>query len=258
MFGFKEIPYKQYQTNFLKTVVFHILYPKIEDFNDKKNEIIDTFKAVFPRINTPPGGEISISFDNKETPIVQHVKNEGTIEMKSDSGQKVLNISNSLLSLTISGREYKSNSDLKELIKNINDFFQRCSIEETYRIAIRKINIIEFNYSDNDSSTEILSSVINEQLVGDVSYLPNSKFIKQNMHLLNFNNGDYNLNLKYGLNIPQVPSKNIAQVIIDIDLFNDSITSVDGLINITDKINKEIFNAYNWSLSETFLKLLNE
>ena len=258
MFGFDHIPYRQFNKNFLKTVVFQVAFNKIEGFNGKKNEIINKFNSIFPRVNTPTGGGIEISFNNKETPIVQHVKNDGVIEMKSESGQKVLNISNSSLSLTISGREYKNYLELKELIKNINDFFQCCEIKETYRIAIRKINIIEFNYSENESSSEILSSVINEHLIGDINYLPKSKFIKQNMHLLSFNNGDFNLNLKYGLNIPTIPSQNIAQVIIDIDLFNSSITPVSELINTSDNINKEIFNAFNWSLSETFLNLLND
>lgn len=258
MFGFKDISYKQYETNFLKTVVFQISFNKIEGFINKKSYIIDNFKSIFPRINTPNGGEIAISFDKEETPIVQHIKNDGTIEMKSESGQKVLNISNNSLSLTISGLEYKNYLELKGLIENINDFFQCCSIKETFRIAIRKINIVEFNYTDDDNTTEILGTVINENLVGNVNYLPKSKFTKQNMHLLNFNNGDYNLNLKYGLNIQQIPSSNIAQVIIDIDLFNSSINPVSELINITDNINKEIFNAFNWSISETFLNLLND
>ncbi len=258
MFGFNDISYKQFNKNFLKTVVFQISFNKIEGFGGKKNEIIHKFNNFFPLVKTPTGGEIAISFNNKETPIVQHVKNDGTIEMKSENGQKILTISNESLTLTISGRDYKSYLELKDLIYNINEFFKCCNIIEIYRIAIRKINIIEFNYSASNSSIEILSSVINEHLIGDVNYLPKSQFIKQNMHLISFNNENYNLNLKYGLNIPQIPSQNIAQVIIDIDLFNNSTSPIGDMITISDNINKEIFNAFNWSINESFLNLLNE
>ena len=258
MFGFSDIVHKQFNQNFLKTVVFQISFTKIEDFNTKKEEIIGLFNAAFPRVNTPSNSGFETRFNSTETPIVQQVKSDGTIEMKSESGQKVLVIDNSSLSLTISGREYKNYTELKKLIININKFFEYCDITETHRVAIRKINIVEFNYSTDSNSSEIFGTVINERLLGDSSYLPKSQFINQNMHLLIFEKETYHLNLRYGLNIPQVPSRSIAQVIIDIDLFNNATTPISDLVLTSDKINKEIFNAFNWSINETFLNLLND
>lgn len=254
MFGFNETSYKEYKKNFLKTVVFQISFNKIDKFSEKKDAIIENFISSFPRVATPSGLEISIN--NNETPIVSHSKNDSIIEMKSDSGQKVLNITDSAFSITISSREYKSYLGLKNDLNKLQDFFDLCKIIEIYRVAIRKINIVQTNNSQN--APDVIKIVLNEHLIGDSTYLPKSEFIKQNLHLLHFNNEGYNLILKYGLNVPQIPEQDIAEIIIDIDLFNNDIIPITELYRVSDKINKEIFNIFNWSISDTFLFYLNE
>lgn len=256
IFGFSDIEYKQYNKNFLKTVVFQIAFDRIKNFSEKKSEIIDAFIKQFPRITTPSGAGIEISFKNSQTPIVQHIKNEDTIEFKSENGQKVLLVTNSSLSFTISGKEYKCYNNLKEDITKINEFFRFCEIKELNRLAIRKINIVDFKYEDNGS--EILNSLINPNLIGNPTYYPSSEFIKQNMHSLNYKKGVYTFNIKYGLNIPQTPVQNIGQLIIDLDLFNTAKIQISEIFNIADGINKEIFNAFNWIANENLLTLLNE
>ncbi|MEI9958653.1 MAG: hypothetical protein WDM90_20620 [Ferruginibacter sp.] len=49
-------------------------------------------------------------------------------------------------------------------------------------MAVRKINVIEFKYTDNTS--EILNNLINPNLVGTSSYYPSPEFITQNIILL--------------------------------------------------------------------------
>lgn len=256
IFGFSDIEHTRYNKNFLKTVVFQIAFDRIQNFSEKKSEIINAFLKQFPRITTPSGAGIEISFKNNQTPIVQHIKNEDSIEFKTENGQKVLSISNSSLTFTISGKEYTCYNQLKEDIEKITEFFSFCEIKELNRVAIRKINIVDFKYQDKAS--EVLNSLINSNLIGNPTYYPSSELIKQNMHSLNYKKGAYTFNIKYGLNIPQTPVQNIGQLIIDLDLFNTAKTQISEVFNIADGINKEIFNAFNWIANENLLTLLNE
>lgn len=258
MFGFNEFTHKEFKNNFLKSVVFQFTFNSIEQFKDKQEQIISIFSNKFPLVKSPSIGGMEILFNNNETPILQSVKDDTIIELKSQDKQRTLSISSSTLSLTISGREYKNYSGLSGLFPYINEFLKVSDIKETHRIAIRKINIIEANSTLENNPNEILNFVINEQLISDLNYLPDSKIIKQNMYVLRLNNENYNLNLKYGLNVPQTPLQIINQVIIDIDLFNNATLPSNELFGIADNINKEIFNIFNWVINDSFLNLLNE
>ena len=145
---------------------------------------------------------------------------------------------------------------MKEDITHLNKFFELCKIENIRRLAIRKINIVEFKISDNPS--EILEFLITPELLSNLNYFPNANLIRQNIHTINYHEDSYRLNLKYGLNVPPPPNTELGQVLIDIDLFNSSTINVSEIFNIADSINSEIFNIFNWTISENILQLLNE
>jgi uncharacterized protein (TIGR04255 family) len=253
IFGFPEVVHAQFKTNFLKVVVFQIQFNKLNNFKDKKTEIVESFKDLFPRIGTPQSG-IEISFSNTQTPIVQHVKNEETLELKSVSGQKTLNISNSSIALNVTGKEYQSYEHLKQDIQRIVSFLDTCELKEVNRIAIRKINVLDFKYQDNNAS-QVLSSLVNVNLLGNLDYYPAKDVMKQNIHTLVYNKDRYNFNIKYGINIPPLPG--LGQLIIDFDMFNVSKNPVQDIINVSNGINQEIYNAFNWIATENLLTLLN-
>ncbi len=70
------------------------------------------------------GNGIEISFSNNQTPIVQQVKKDDNIQLRSVNAQKALAISDTTLSLTISGQEYHSFENLKAEIANLQVFFR--------------------------------------------------------------------------------------------------------------------------------------
>ncbi len=254
MFGFKEFKPKTFNKNFLKTVIFQIAYEKVE-FEKNKEEIIKIFNGRFPRTNTKATSGIEISFKDNQTPILQNLKQPDGLEMKSEDGQKVLNITESLLSYTVSGRAYKNYSTLKEDLDQLDTFIKLCDIKSVNRIAIRKINIIEF--MDEENSPEMLNYIINSDLLGNLNFFPYPGKINHNIQLLNYQDGKDYLNIKYGLNILPKNATKIGQILIDIDLF--SLESIDSMkvFDVSDKINKEIFNIFNWVISENTLNLLN-
>lgn len=253
IFGFPEVPHVQFKTNFLKVVVFQVQFNKINNFKDRKTEIIESFKDIFPRIGTPQSG-IEISFSNTQTPIVQHVKNDETLELKSLNGQRTLNISHSSIALNVTGKEYQSYEHLKQDIQRVIGFLTTFEVKDVNRIAIRKINVLDFKYQDNNAS-QVLGSLVNVNLLGNLDYYPAKESMKQNIHTLVYSKNGYNFNVKYGINIPPLPG--LGQLILDFDLFCISKKPVNDIINISDDINQEIYNAFNWIATENLLTLLN-
>lgn len=256
MFGFKKVEHRSFKKNFLKTVIFHIAFDKNVIYEEKKEEIINLFIDQFPRKNATATNGLQISFNSNQTPIFQEVKESDGLEMKSDDGQKVININSNSFSLTISGRVYKDFNSFKDDLNKLEAFLSLCSIKEVKRLAIRKINIVEFKISENPC--DILTMLINPDLLGNLNYFPNPKNIKHNIQSLNYKNENHYLNIKYGLNILPQPSEEIGQVLIDIDLFNTSKVNIKDVFVQSDEINSEIFNIFNWVISENTLNLLNE
>ncbi|MFN8257704.1 MAG: TIGR04255 family protein [Bacteroidales bacterium] len=258
MFDFPKVEHKYFNKNFLKTVIFRIDFEENNKIFEKKKEITDLFSALLPRISDKETKGIQISFSNDQTPILQSVDNINTgkvIEMKSIDGQRILAINKSSLTYTIGGQSYSNSIDLKKELNLLIDFYKISEIKFLKRLAFRKINIIEFKISNNPS--EILLQLISPDLLSNLAYFPKSNSIKQNIHSLIYQDGDYSLNIKYGLNIPPIQNIGIGQIIIDIDLFNTSKIETSETIKIADMINSEIFNIFNWAISENTKRLLN-
>lgn len=258
MFGFPNAIHKNFNKNFLKTIIFQVGFDEISNFNELKEEITSIFGSNFPRVNQNITTGFQISFQAKEqsTPILQQLNNEEGLEMKSADGQKVIFINKTTFSLTISGKGYSNFEALKDEIAGIDKFFSDCKIAKIKKVAIRKINIVEFKISSNPSV--ILEHIISADLLSNLSYFPKSELIKQNIHTINYVNDDYRLNLKYGLNVPPAPNKDLGQIIIDIDLINVEQIDTADVLAIADTMNQEIFNVFSWAVSENTLILLDE
>jgi len=258
MFDFPNIDHRKYNKNFLKTVIFQIAFEENILLKDNKKKVVEIFSKVFPRVNDKVTKGFQISFKNDQTPILQNIDNENTgipFEMRSNDGERILTIDNSSLSYTISGKSYTSFDDLKIELELLNSFFELTQIKKLKRIAVRKINIIEFKVNENAS--DVLALLISPELLSNLNYFPNNKFIMQNIQTINYQKDDFKLNIKYGLNIPPIPNQEIGQIILDIDLFSTSPIESNETIGRAEEINNEIFNVFNWAISDKTKSILD-
>lgn len=257
MFGFPKVEHKEFGKNFLKTVIFQLSYNKYELTQERFNEIEEIFKLDFPRFSTTKGQGFEISLEQNKTPSFQHVEKGHFLDMRSSDGQKILTINEEVLNLTITGKVYKSFDDISHHIDNIAKFFKLCNITKVSKVAVRKINIIEFKVID-DNPSNILDLLLNKDLIGNISFFPNQNNINQYLQSLNYNKEVNFLNIKYGLNLPRNQSEEkIGQVIIDIDLYKQEELEINKINSDSLKINSEIFNIFNWIISEKTLDILN-
>ena len=255
MFGFPKVEHTTFEKNFLKTVIFQFTYDKNERINELKGEIKDIFAQAFPRHKDITTSGIQINLDKNETQIVNPINEKNGVELKSDDGNKVLNINDTTFSFTLNGKSYKNYNNLKSDLNQINDFFELCKIKTLNKVAIRKINIVDFTL--DDKPVGILNFLFNDNLIGNLNYFPNSPKINHNIQSLNYRDQNNYLNVRYGLNIPN-PKASTGQVIIDIDSYKIEKSETSKLYEIADPINDEIFNIFNWLISEEMIEVLKK
>lgn len=255
MFGFPRIARKTFHNNFLRTIVFQVQFSDNKIVLEKSAAIKELFKEEFPRSNDAISQGFNIQLSKDKTPILQSIANSRTgIELRSADGQKALNINTNSLTLTIAGKAYRSFDDIEKFFGKFNQIFKFCRIEDVVRLAIRKVNIIEFEIVGNNQ-LEVMQYLLSNELSSNISIFPDSEYINQSIQTINYKRDNCHLNLRYGMAI--VPNKKNGQVIIDIDLFDLTPLKIDKIQIKANELNTEIFNIFNWTLSEKAKKLLD-
>ena len=245
---------KEYKGNFLRSVALQIKYPKSIDIASDKEHVSSLFKTILPRINDTKTSSLQISFNQDDkTPVLQPVSSNSLgFEMKSNDGAKILTVLEDTLSYSIAGSVYENFNQIQNEILIISNIIKKNNIEVLSRVAIRKINIVDFSLEGNDkvSPLDVAKMILNPKLLNGIDSFPKTSSIVQNVNTINYSEGENRLNLIYGLLKPsELDSKN-GQVVIDIDLFKESSLSSDSLVEYFTEINDEIFNVFNWCISE--------
>lgn len=254
MFGFPKLEHKNYKKNFLKTVLFRIEFDKCLNIDSKEEKIKNLFQDKFPRFNSGIGKGFEIIIDNKNTNF-NEVTSGHNINIKSENGQRIIDINQDSISLTIAGKSYVSFDDLADDFQKVTSFFSLCGIDTINKVGIRKINIIEFKNKENRS--DILNFLINPTLVSHINDFPNKKYINQSINSINYKDNNNFLNLKYGLNVPNALDDEIGQLIIDIDLIVQKSIEIKDIISEASLINSEIFNIFSWLINDNAKAILN-
>jgi len=182
MFDFPHVERKTFSRNFLRTIIFQVSYDEMTDLTEKKSAITTIFKDKFPRVDDKITNGIQIVISNDKTPITRNIQDSKTgmsLEFKSSDGQKVLSIERSQLTYTSSNKGYTNFESLVEDLSGITEFFSLCGIDNVKKVAIRKINSIDFKVGGNPTDT--LAQLISPDLLTNLYYIPNSNYIKQNI-----------------------------------------------------------------------------
>lgn len=255
MFGFKEIEHKKYKNNFLKTVVFQVDFDKCINLKEHDSKIEKLFKINFPRFNSAQGKGFEISLNN-ENPNFQQINDGHTINLKSENGQRVIKVTEKSLSFTIGGSSYSYFDNLIDDFNCIISFLELCKIDTVNRLAIRKINLVEFKNNENPS--DILKFLLNPNIVSQIDDFPNRQLVNHSIQSINYKDENNFLNIKYGLNIPPQLNSEVGHLIIDIDLFKQEKIKIKDIIKNSKSINSEIFNIFSWLINDNTKKILNE
>ena len=259
MFNFPKTPREpdfQYETNLLKSVTFQFKYQSNDSIVNSQDFLKEKLGMKFPNIKPIARGEFKIEFKDK-TPILQQSLDPmgGGFELRTENNHQVALITNDSVVVTILDGAYSNFSKVfDDVVNDIFPIFHKFKIDSFNRLAIRKINLIEFESKKDSEITQALPAVFNNTLIDNILFFPCQNFLKTGVTKSIFRNGNYQLNISYGLLEKPLHVKH-GQIMLDIDLFKtDEEISLDEVSGIMNDINGEIFNIFSWSIKESFLK----
>ena len=262
MLGFPEADRSQidrFTSNYLKTVIFQVRYNNNKKAVEKKEEYVSLFKEIFPRVSEKKESGFQISMSKDQTPILQPIPSTANgMELRSEDGQKVLTVLDDGLTFTINGSIYKNFSHVRTDLDMLIRVLGILEIESVNRVAIRKINILDYEIPPDMTEmnpVSVMQLLLNPGLVSNLNYFPNQEKVSKSIHNVVYKNDQTTLNLRYGVTQTNTLEKK-GQIIVDIDLFEAKDLTINNIIDKFNSINVEIFNIFNWSMKADTLQEL--
>lgn len=259
MFGFRKVKREVYSSTILRKVYITIQFPVVSNFNVKAPLISDLFFNDFPRVSLGKNKGFQFSMSNIDNnPSLKALGENDTISLKSEDGQSELFFRNDRLEFTIEGKSYRSFEDnVKKIIDNLMELFTKIDVKHIENCSLRKINIIEYSYNDEIIPNRILEVLLNNAVVYNDDAFPDMSKISQNIHNVEFKDGEYLLNLKYGMNTLPFIEKKIGQLIVDYSINSEKVLEILNLSEEIELLNSELFNVFHWIFNENFKKTIS-
>lgn len=256
MFGFQKQKRENYNRTFLRKVIFRVEYPQISTIKDNSENVRILFSDIFQRFNLGKDKNFQLSFGKNESANLENLQENDSIMLRSLDGKKELHILCDNLILSIEGDEYKTYEEtLKSVIEKIIQYFDLYNISTIFNLSLRKINLIEFTYGEDNHPNGILQTLLNNDVVHNDIAFPDTDKISMNMHNIDFKEDSYSLNLKYGMNTLSLERK-VGQLIVDLNINNSSQIKKDNLEGEMNMLNEELYSAFYWIFNETAKKML--
>ncbi|GJL64771.1 MAG: hypothetical protein NPIRA04_34250 [Nitrospirales bacterium] len=240
----------QFKRNLLKSVIFQVKFEQSEEVVAGFKAKRETLKNKLPITNPISQNFAEVRFEKDKTPIVQ-TANSPThgYEFKTADNHKTLVVTEDTLSYTIAGPSYQNFSvAISEIKRDFFSILQECHVLKFNRVAIRKINLIE-PIDLTLSNKDLLLVAFNEDLVHNITSLPDITRVASGVTNVTMENTDKRLKVAYGLLAP-IQMKGKKQILLDIDLFFFNQNVPLNVIEVKwTEINDEIFNIFNWAIS---------
>ncbi len=258
MFGFTEVERETYNSTFLRKVIINLKFPSTSLVKEKASEIKEIFKEDFPRATLGKNQGFQISIGGKDgQPNFRTIEEDDNISLKSEDGQIELIINCDHLIFSIDGKRYNSyEKNVSCFIEKLKLLLNSLSVSDINVCTVRKINLIEFGYDNQMIPNGILNALLNKTIVYNEDSFNGMEYITQNIHNLEFKDGDYKLILKYGMNTLPLPDKKIGQLIVDNEITYDSYLSLNELEGKLKILNDELFNVFYWIFNDNAKSIL--
>lgn len=242
---------ESFNSNYLKTIIFQVKFANSDNVYEKRSSYLDSLKGLFPRISDSQQDGFSVTLNKDQTPILQPIPTEKNgVEMRSEDGQRIVAILKDGITYTLNGTEYSNFSKVNTDLKIIFGILNPLGIETINRIAIRKINIIDYEIPPQFEGTDnvsIMQMLLHPSLLNNMDYFPSKNSIAQSIHNVLFVKENITMNLRYGVMQPNI-LENKGQVLLDIDLFQQGDIPTSKTYDLLEEINLEIFNVFNWAM----------
>ncbi len=253
MFGFPEAIHKIYKHNFLRKIEIKFLFPPI-DLKDKEALVKEYISPLFPDFQEEK--KLNFIFDLQNSNEV--IENKGSEEeryfiFKKD--KSLLQITEDSFVLKINGSEYQSLKSIIPITEKIIKLASSLGIDTFQGVNFNKLNILELKEVEELSN---LSYYAHQEFINTEIRKPHQPQLVINdyrtLTMANLNEKAL-LVLKYGVNSPTNEEGKLNHIFIEIDITTKDVRVTETL-SVLEKVNKEMFNIFNWTVSEKLINLL--
>ena len=270
MFGIPEIEKTIFQNNFINRVVVAGAYNTNRSCTMLRQSLKDRYAEILPLQSDNPQQQYRINIDVKtnQTSVDANVSDQDhQVTLRSKNMQKELMMTNSNFHYQENGTNYGTSSAFDKAVQPVLSYLEEAGVTQLNVIKLQKINVIGYEIGKQratESSVPVwqpASNLINERLTPQYeAMLGTATSIKQHMNNIQFVDGGYLLTIKYGFNVIEKKedgSMAKGQVILDLQIEKKSPVTVCDVAEELTLMHKELYNAFLWSISAEFIKLLN-
>ena len=244
--------------NLLQSATFQIKYSAKKALFDVIGDVIAVLIGSFPvvkHLQQTSGKWQAVEY---KTPLLPDRNKGDALQFSSDENSKVFVISEDAIIMTIAGQAYTNFLDIKDEFYNfVEAIIPLIEVDSFNRVSVRKINSLDAKpngKSDKDPGVwrDIIKEVFNPELVAHISSVPPAKRLVSTVVNSRFEDGDYVLNLIYGLS-PRIDEDGKREILLDIDLINSgNYSSLEEIKPRLLELNNQVFDIFIWSIPESF------
>lgn len=271
MFGIPEIEKKIFHNDFINRVLVAGAYNANRSCTAQRQSLKERYADTLPIQNDSPQQQYRINIDVKtnQTSVDTNVdEQDHQVILRSKNMQKELSMMNNSFRYHESGVAYGTSVTFDESAQPAIDYLKEVGVEQLNMMKLQKVNAIGYEIGKQPGvegpipAWQPASNLINPRLVSQYEgMLDTASKIKRHICNMQLADGEYVLTIKYGFNLigqKQDGSAVKGQVILDLEIERKAPVSIDAVANELILMHGELYNAFLWSISDNFVKLLNQ
>ncbi|WP_292474260.1 TIGR04255 family protein [Methanosphaera sp.] len=247
--------------NFLSEIIFRIDFTTILELAGTQKESAKKFRnriiAQFPNLEILQQQKVNLNINiNKGTTENKMDFGELCWVFRNNKGNKQISLTSNSLILNYHKGAYSGfKAFLTEILLLLSALKEYNHFQINF-LGLRYINEITDNEINNNIEQYINPKLFNNKIIDDLER-QDEKLI-QLFSRLDYQKEDYYLTLQYGFFNPTIDSGYEKHFILDYDCVCKSKVSIDETFDKLKKMNKYIFNKFEYSISEKFVDKMGE
>lgn len=271
MFGIPEIEKKTFRNDFINRVVVAGAYNNNRSCTTQRQALKDRYADMLPLQSDNPQQQYRINIDVKtnQTSVDTNVDDQDhQVTLRSKNMQKELSLMNNSFRYQEGGVAYGTSVTFNESVQPAVDYLKEAGVAHLNMMKLQKVNVVGYEMGKKGVADgpipawQPASNLINPRLVPQYeAMLEAAPNIKQHLSNMQLTDGEYVLTIKYGFNLTekkQGGSMVKGQVIVDLEIERKSPVAIESVADELNLMHRELYNAFLWSISDNFVKLLNQ